>query len=235
MNRKTAIITGATKGIGKALAYQFLKNGYDISICARTLKDLEDLKEVWTNEFPNQTIMIAVADFENEASVSSFAQLSIDTFKHIDILINNAGIFLPGTVLEEPFDSFNKQMLVNVNSSYIMSRIIASNMQQRKSGHIFNICSVASIAAYAGGTSYGISKYAMLGMSDNFREALKPFKVKVTAVLPGPTQSFSWEGTGIDFEKLMPAEDLAHLIYQCSQISFNVCVDKLVITPCLDL
>ncbi len=235
MENKTVIITGATKGIGKATAYQFLKKGYNIAICSRTQQDLEALKKQWENEFPSQKILIAVADFENEQSVIDFAHLALENFDTIDILVNNAGIFLPGTVLEEPIEHFKKQMDINVNSAYLITKRIAPKMQAQQSGHIFNICSIASLSAYAGGTSYSISKYALLGLSDNFREALKPFKVKVTAILPGPTQSYSWEGSGVPTEKLMPAENIAHLIFECSQTGYNVCVDKLLINPIQDL
>ncbi len=226
---KTAIITGATKGIGKATAYHFLKEGYNIAICARTQEDLDALKQEWQVHFPTQKILAVKADFEKEEEVKAFAVEALTAFESIDVLVNNAGIFLQGTVLEEDENQLRRQMEVNVFSAHTMSKIIAAKMQTQEHGHIINICSIAGLEAYGGGSSYSISKYAMLGMSDNFRDALKPFKVKVTAICPGPTMSHSWEGSGIDEAQLMPAADIAKLVFECSQMSFNTCVEKLVV------
>lgn len=229
----TAIITGATKGIGKATAYRFLKEGYDIAICARTPKDLDALRQEWLIEYPDRRILAVPTDLENEEAVKAFAEKVLNEFGHIDVLINNAGIFLPGTVLDTETAQLRRQMEVNVFAAHIMSKAIAEKMRRQQSGHIINICSIASLQAYAGGTDYSISKYAMLGMSDNFRMALRPFKVKVTAICPGPTMSHSWEDSGVPGEKLMPATDIAQLIFDCSRMSFNVCVERLVVDTTL--
>lgn len=232
---KTAIITGATKGIGKAIAYKYLQEGYHIAICARNQEDLDALTKTWQATFPLQKIVACIADFEQEAAVKAFAAKVLEAFETIDVLINNAGIFLAGTVLEEEKEQLRRQMEVNVFSAYTMSKIMASKMQAQGNGHIINICSIAGLHPYAGGSSYSISKYAMLGMSDNFRTALKPYKIKVTAVCPGPTMSHSWEGSGISEAQLMPAEDIADLVYNCSQMSLNTCVERLTINPLSDL
>jgi len=232
MAKGTAIITGATKGIGKATAYYFLQQGYNLGICARTAEDLEALRAQWQAEFPEQRVLAFTADCADNEQVRAFAATCLSHFGHIDVLVNNAGIFLPGTVLEEDEDkSLREQMEVNCFAAFTMSKIIGNAMKKQQYGHIINVCSIAGLQAYAGGSSYSISKYAMLGMSDNFREALRPFKVKVTAICPGPTQSYSWEGSGVDMERLMPASDIARIIYECSQTSWNTCVDRISITP----
>lgn len=231
----TAIITGATKGIGRATAYKFLQEGYSIAICARTQQDLDTLQQEWLAEFPDRKIFALAADLENEEEVSAFAEQVLNEFKNIDVLINNAGIFLPGTVLGSATAQLRRQMEVNVIAAYIMSKAVAPKMQQQQKGHIINICSIASLQAYAGGTDYSISKYAMLGMSDNFRMALRPFKVKVTAICPGPTMSHSWEGTGVNKERLMPASDIAQLIFDCSRTSFTTCVERIVVDTTMGL
>ncbi len=235
MNRKTAIITGATKGIGRAIALKFLQEGYHIGICARNQDDLDQFLADRTSEFPGQKIITLQADLEKQEAVIAFGNSILDTFTTIDVLVNNAGVFLPGTVLEESFSQLEQQINTNLYSAYTLSRMIGKRMVQQASGHIINICSLASLQAYAGGSSYSISKYALLGMSDNFRAALKPYKIKVTAVCPGPTMSASWEGSGVPEAKLMPAEDIATMIFCCAETSFNTCVDRLVINPLADL
>lgn len=235
MNRKTAIITGATKGIGKAIALKFLHAGYNIGICARNQGDLDQFRAAFSSSFPQQKIIALKADLQVTSEVEAFGNSMLHEFEHIDVLVNNAGVFLPGTVLEESFSQLEQQINTNLYSAYILSQMIGKKMAGQASGHIINICSLASLQAYAGGSSYSISKYAMLGMSDNFRAALKPYKVKVTAVCPGPTMSASWEGSGVPEEKLMPAEDIAEMIFCCAATGFNSCVDRLIINPLADL
>ncbi|RYD99747.1 MAG: SDR family oxidoreductase [Sphingobacteriales bacterium] len=235
MNTKTAIITGATKGIGRAIALKFLQEGYNIGICARNHEDLDRFRTDCKTGFPQQKIIALQADLQLPAGAEAFGHNILQAFEHIDVLVNNAGIFLPGTVLEETFSQLEQQINTNLYSAYILSQLIGNKMRTQASGHIINVCSLAGLQAYAGGSSYSISKYAMLGMSDNFRAALKPYKVKVTAVCPGPTMSASWEGSGVPEEKLMPAEDIAAMIFSCAATSFNTCVDRLVINPLADL
>lgn len=235
MNRKSAIITGATKGIGRAVALKFLQEGYNVGICARSQDDLDQFRQVFEPEFPQQKIIAVQADLERQEDVDRFGNSILDAFTHIDVLVNNAGVFLPGTVLEEEFEQLEQQINTNLYSAYILSKLIGKKMCDQASGHIINICSLASLQAYAGGSSYSISKYAMLGMSDNFRAALKPFKVKVTAVCPGPTMSASWEGSGVPEEQLMPAADIAAMVFSCAETGFNTCVERIVINPLSDL
>lgn len=235
MNHKTAIITGATQGIGKAIAYKFLQEGYDIGICARNEQALTELQSAWHEQYPDRRIVIYAADFSHQEEVKSFAQYILQELDHVDVLINNAGVFLPGTVIEEPEDQLAYMMEVNVMSAYHLSRALVPGMRQKGSGHIINICSVAGLHAYAGGSSYSISKYAMLGLSDNLREACKPFGIGVTAICPGPTLSPSWNGSGVDESKLMNAEDIAALTWQCTQLSAKACVERIVVEPVRNL
>lgn len=235
MTHKTAIITGATQGIGKAIAQKFLAEGYDIGICARNQAALTALQSSWHEQYPERRIVVYAADFASPEAVKAFAQHILQEFTNVHVLVNNAGIFLPGTVIEEPEDQLSYMMEVNVMSAYHLSRAIVPVMQAQGAGHIINICSVAGLHAYAGGSSYSISKYAMLGLSDNLREACKPYGIGVTAICPGPTLSPSWDGSGVDEAKLMDAEDIATLTWQCTQLSPKACVDRIVVNPVRDM
>lgn len=235
MNHKTAVITGATKGIGKAIAQRFLQEGYDIGICARDIQALSSLQAAWHETYPERRIIVFAADFAQAEEVKAFARYILQELKHVDVLVNNAGTFLPGTVLDEAEDQLEYMLGVNVMSAYHLSRALFPAMKENGNGHIVNICSVASLHAYGGGSSYSISKYAMLGLSDNLREACKPYGIKVTAICPGPTMSPSWEGSGVDSNRLMKAEDIADVVWQCSQLSTQACVDRMVLSPVKDL
>jgi short-subunit dehydrogenase len=148
-----------------------------------------------------------------------------------DVLVNNAGVFMMGTLLEEPEEAFENMMALNLNSAYYLTKIIAPHMVKEQQGAIVNICSVASIKAYPGGGSYGISKYALLGFSKNLREELKPQGIRVISVMPGAVYTASWEGVDVEEERLMPAEDIAELLWTTTALSKRSVVEDIVIRP----
>ena len=104
-------------------------------------------------------------------------------------------------------------------------------MKLAKKGHIFNICSVAALHAYANGGSYSISKYGLKGLSDNLRMELMPHNIKVTAVFPGAVFTRSWEKSDVERERLIEANDIANLIYTATELSPQACVEEIVIRP----
>jgi short-subunit dehydrogenase len=104
-------------------------------------------------------------------------------------------------------------------------------MLQKGKGHIFNICSIASLDAYENGGSYSISKFALLGFSKNLRLELKDKGIKVTAVCPGAVYTNSWKGSGVDPKRIMEAEDIADMIYAASQLSPQAVVEDIVMRP----
>jgi short-subunit dehydrogenase len=225
------VITGASKGIGKAIATSFAKEGHDIFICARNKASLEAVvAEV--NEVPGHgTITIYEVDMSQEAQVKSFAQQLLNEGIVPDVLVNNAGIFLPGSISTEEEGTLQAMMSVNLFSAYHFTRALLPAMVERKSGHIFNMCSIASLHAYANGGSYGISKYALLGFSRNLREELKPHNIKVTAVMPGAVFTDSWSGSGIDPERIMEANDIATMVLAASKLSPMAVVEDIVLRP----
>ena len=104
-------------------------------------------------------------------------------------------------------------------------------MLKAAKGHIFNICSIASLQAYPNGGSYSISKYALLGFSANLRLELKDKGIKVTAVCPGATYTNSWKGSGVSEERIMEADDIAKMIYAATQLSPQAVVEDIVLRP----
>jgi short-subunit dehydrogenase len=104
-------------------------------------------------------------------------------------------------------------------------------MKQKKEGHIFNICSIASIKAYANGGSYAISKFAMLGFSKCLREELRNYDIRVTAVMPGATKTRSWDGADFPDERFMKIEDIADTIYAANALSARSVIEEIIIRP----
>ena len=224
------IITGGSKGIGKAVAEQFAAVGNDLFLCARNEKQLNATADELRQKYPQSTVHVKPVDMRDKQSVQAFSAWCLG-FGAADILVNNAGQFLPGSIhLEE--DGLLEQMIeTNLYSAYHLTRALLPAMIKMKSGHIFNICSIASIAAYANGGSYSISKFAMLGFNKNLREELKPLNIKVTAVLPGAAYTDSWSGSSIDPQRIMEADDVAKMIFAASQLSAQACVEEILLRP----
>ena len=147
------------------------------------------------------------------------------------MLINNAGSFIQGSVHNEPDGALEEMMQTNLYSAYHLTRMLLPSMMHRKSGHIFNICSIASLQAYPNGGAYSISKWALDGFSKNLREEMKPFNIKVTAVFPGATYTDSWKSSGIDSKRFMEANDVASIVYAASQLSPLACVEDIILRP----
>jgi short-subunit dehydrogenase len=122
-------------------------------------------------------------------------------------------------------------MNANMYSAYYMTRSLVPKMKANKSGHIFNMCSIASFKAYANGGSYAISKFAMLGFSKCLREELKADGIRVTAVMPGATKTASWDGVDLPESRFMPVEDVADSIYSAWSLSTRSVVEEIVIRP----
>jgi short-subunit dehydrogenase len=223
------VITGASKGLGKAFAHQFA-NGNTLLLCARNEEELKKTTEDLKKKFPSGNIHYTVADLSKKPNVLAFADWC-NSFGAVDILINNAGQFIPGSVYNEEDGVLETMLETNLYSAYFLTRALLPKMMERKSGHIFNICSIASLQAYSNGGSYSISKFALLGFSKNLREELKPFHIKVTAVMPGATFTDSWKGSGVDENRMMQADDIAAMLQAASTLSWQACVEEIVIRP----
>ena len=228
---KYAVITGATQGIGKAIAERLLKEGFSVAICARNENDLQTLQDKWTTQYPAAKVLCVQADFSKHEDVLLFAAKVTTTFPQVDILINNAGIFIPGLLAEEPEGLLETLMQVNLYSAYHLTRTLLPDMKAKGSGHIFNMCSVASLKSYPNGGSYSITKYALLGFSENLREELKNDNIKVTSICPGATNSRSWEGSGIPEDRIMSPEDVANMLWAAYTLSAQADVELLVMRP----
>lgn len=228
---KTAVVTGATKGLGRAIAEIFAKNGFDLCVCARTESDLDAMQEEWQARFPQVRLHVYPADLGKKPEIAEFAGFIKKTWTRLDVLVNNAGIYLPGGVADEPEGSLETLLEINLLSAYHLTRALIPLMLPQRSGHIFNMCSIASIVAYPNGGAYTISKFALLGFSKSLREEMKTKGIKVTAILPGATWSDSWRGADFPEKRLMDASDIAKAVWSCYNLSDSAVVEELLIRP----
>jgi short-subunit dehydrogenase len=227
---KNIVITGGSKGMGKAMADKFASQQNNIFLCARNESDLAETAAELNKKHGNFVNYFG-QDLSTKAGVKSFAQhLFLKEFNP-DILINNAGQFLPGSVYNEEEGTLEKMININLFSAYHLTRALLPSMMKKKYGHIINICSIASLNAYSNGGSYSISKYALMGFSKNLREEMKPFNIKVTAVYPGAVLTASWEGANIPPSRIMESNDVAEMVYAATVLSPQACVEDIVIRP----
>lgn len=226
-----AVITGGTKGIGRATAERFLAGGFDVVTCARQLSDLEEFGKQAKAKFPKATLFIKQADLSLRNETGDFVAFVDALARPVAVLVNNTGVFVPGQLHSEPEGILERSIETNVYSAYHITRGLLPKMMAEKSGHIFNICSTASLMAYPNGGSYAISKFALYGMTKGFREELKSFGIKVTAVLPGPTLTASWAGTDLPESRFMKAEDIAESIWSAYNLSPAAVIEEILMRP----
>ena len=227
---KLVVVTGGTKGIGRAVIEKFAAQDFDIATCSRNVSDLEKLKSALEKNFPSIKVHVKKADMSRKIDVDAFCGFVKD-IGPVDVLVNNAGYFIGGEIVSEPDDTLEKMINANLYSAYHTTRGLISTMIERRAGHIFNMCSIASFMAYPNGGSYAISKFALLGFSKTLREEVKTTGVKVTAVMPGAVLTDSWEGTDLPPERFMKPQDVADAIYAAYALSPNSIVEEIIIRP----
>jgi short-subunit dehydrogenase len=229
--RKLVVITGGTKGIGLALVHKFAERGFDIVTCSRNEADLNLLKNFVNDKYKDITIDIFKADLSTRTQARDFGSFINAQGRSVGVLVNNAGQFIPGEMHNEEEGVFEQMMATNLYSAYYLTRELVHHMKSDRSGHIFNICSVASLIAYPNGGSYGVSKAALLALTKSLRQELRVFGIRVTAVMPGATFTASWDGVDLPQDRFMPPTDIAEMIFSAYSLSDRSVVEDIVIRP----
>ncbi|MBK8956586.1 MAG: SDR family oxidoreductase [Saprospiraceae bacterium] len=225
------VITGASKGIGKAIAKELAGLSYNLFITSRNEGDLDLLKQELLSINPTIKVYYKSCDVSDRKQIAELAEGILRLFDPVDVLINNAGSFEPGNIVDEPEGRLELLMKTNFESAYHLTRALLPHMIHRQSGFVINMCSIASLQAYPGGSSYGISKFALLGFSKCLREELKNSGIKVTSILPGATWSDSWKGSNEPLERLMMAEDVSKTVAYILSLSPSAVVEEIILRP----
>lgn len=226
-----AVITGATKGIGKSITELLVKKGIDVAICSRNEEDLQSFKKGLESDNASAKVYIFKADMSVKSEVLAFGDFILSNMEHVDIIVNNAGVFFPGETHKEEDGTLEKMIETNLYSAYYLSRKLIPSMINYGGGHIFNMCSIASKTAYPNGGSYSISKFALLGFSKVLREELKEKGIKVTSILPGATWSNSWKGVDLPESRLMQSEDIAKIVWNALEMGPSAVIEEIIIRP----
>lgn len=228
---KRIIVTGGTKGIGKAIVELFAQKGYEIITCSRSEERLSELKRNLESQIPGAKILTFKADLGVKEEVLSFGQFIVGLGEEIDVLVNNTGLFVPGQIQNEEDGVLEHMINTNLYSAYHLTRSLLPQFIGQKKGDIFTICSTASFVPYTNGGSYCISKFALYGMNKVLREEMKPHGVRVISILPGATLTSSWEGVDLPSDRFMKPDDVAESIWSTHKLSKNTVVEEILLRP----
>ncbi len=231
LNGKSALITGASKGMGRAIALALAKEGYDLALCARNLESLEELESEIQKENPSVKVFLKACDFSANKEVEQLTTWVETHFPVLDVLVNNVGIYERVTLLKEGPSVLANHMQVNLNTPHFLCSYFGQIMRDAGRGHIFNITSIASREPVAAAGAYTITKFALTGLTKVLREELRKFGVKVTEIIPGSTLTSSWDGTDIPAEEFVLPEDIAKVLLTCLSLSSGANIEEVIIRP----
>lgn len=216
MNR-VAVITGSSRGIGLAVAEKFAMQGFDIVIHGRNQEKLNAVANDIHGRFLVKVTGFA-ADLSNKTECISFVRDVIASHSSIDVLVNNAGVFLPGTLMEETDDQMEMQMSTNFFSSYFTTKGLWPVLKKNERSHVINMCSIASITAYDAGGGYAVTKHALHGFTKSLRKEGIPVGIRVTSVMPGATYTDSWASVDLPKSRFMTVSDVASTVWNAWEI-----------------
>lgn len=211
MANKVILVTGASKGIGKAIAER-LSPFHKLALFARTEPALIELKE--NLETKGGEVLVIVGDVTQEDDVKRAVEETIGHYGTIDVLVNNAGIGLFNRVDQFSLEDFKHVMDINMTGAFLFTKYVSPTLIGNKSGQIINIASVAGLTGFKTGSAYAASKFALVGFTESVREDLKEFGIAVTAVCPGGVRTGFGGGdpnkAGRDY--LLEPEDVARTV-----------------------
>ena len=229
---KVAIITGAGKGIGKAIALGMARLDYQTILIGRNPDDLQNVSNTILNIGALKPILLQLDITDSKAMQAAIKRI-ISELGHIDVLVNNAGIYRDGS-LEISEEDFEKQLATNLTAQYTMLKEIVPIMKEQKSGYIFNVASRAGKIGFAGSGAYSATKFGLVGLSESLYRELNPLGIHVTALCPGwvNTKMAYEAGTTLNEEQMIQPEDLMRTIEWLLSLSPGACVKEVVLeTP----
>jgi short-subunit dehydrogenase len=207
---KVALITGASRGIGLAIARSLAAMSARLSLCARDSKRLEQVG----GEFRSAGIaaLTVPTDLTRPGDIAVLVQKTEQSLGPIEILVNNAGIGYFGPVQDASEAHWNAVLDTNLKAVFLLSKAVAPGMIARRSGHIINIASLAAKNAFAGGAVYCASKWGLLGFTECMAEDLRQYGIRVSAICPGSVATDFSPHAGRDPRKMLQPEDVAHAV-----------------------
>lgn len=231
MPKTVILITGASQGIGAAIAKTFARElkGARLALVARTARNLAAVARTCAKL--GAEVEAFPCDVTDASAVKAMARAVTRRFGVVDVLVNNAGVFRPAPFLKTAPAQFDDLLAVNLRSVLLVSQAFLPAMVRRGRGDVFNMGSIAGLQSYPGGAAYCAAKFGVTGLTKVMREELKSKGVRVTLVCPGATFTPSWDGSGVQAERIMPAEDIGQAILDVYRLGRRTVVEEIILRP----
>jgi NADP-dependent 3-hydroxy acid dehydrogenase YdfG len=231
MAAPVVVITGASQGIGAAIARAFASEirGSRLALVARGENRLKSVARSCARLGADAQPF--ACDVTDEAAVAALAAAVFRRWGRVDVLINNAGSFRASPFLRTGAAEFDRLVRVNLRSVFLVSRAFCPAMVKRGRGDVFNMSSVAGLAAYPGEAGYCAAKFGVSGLSKVMRAELKERGIRVCCIYPGATHTPSWRGSGVGKDRMMPASDVARAFLDVYRMTRRTVVEEVVLRP----
>lgn len=223
-----AVISGATRGIGKAIAQKLVQLGYDLVLLARNQEHLEQCKSELSK--PNIIIECLSIDLSQESAVQILEDNSL-MFENCTVLVNNLGVYSMQNVLELDLSKLKSQMNVNLYSAIALTQEVFKQNTDQLLKNIINIASVMSLRSMNFAADYSMSKHAFKAWNDALREEVRGNGTKVSAIYPGSVNTSSWDGIDVDRSEMIQAEDIAEMVSCVLSMRANTLLEEIHVSP----
>ena len=231
LDGKVVVVTGASKGIGKAIAFAFAAAGAKVVLAARTRETLE---QVAVELRENGVEALAVpTDVTNVDAVKQLIRRTLDVYQHVDILINNAGIGYFGPVIDFDPDDWDAVLNSNLKAVYLCAKYALPPMLEQGSGQIINVLSIAAKVAFQASSAYCAAKAGALALTKVLASEVRQQNIRVTAVLPGSVHTPFWDDVPEhpDFEQMLTPEHVANTVVSVCQQPSGMVTEEIVVMP----
>ena len=235
LDGKVAVVTGASRGIGKAIAFAFAGAGAKVVLAARTRETLEQVA-VELQDSGAEALAVPT-DVTNADAVKQLFQRTLDVHQHVDILINNAGIGYFGPVVDFDPDDWDTVLNSNLKAVYLCAKYALPSMLARGSGQIINVLSIAAKVAFEASSAYCAAKAGALALTKVLASEVRQQNIRVTAVLPGSVHTPFWDGVPEhpDFEQMLTPEHVADTVISVCQQPSGMVTEEIVVMPPLGI
>lgn len=222
---KTAIVTGASRGIGYAVAEALASQGMRLAICARTESELRDAGK----RLAKRTEVFAQAlDVSDEKGVEAFVKEALKRFGSVEVLVNNAGIAILAPIEETDSKKWDVMMAVNLKGTFLMARAVLPLMKKQKQGYVFNVASVAGKKGLPTASAYGASKFGVVGFTQSLNQEAKSFGVRATAICPGYVATPMTSKAPVPAAEMIRPEDIGKTVLYLLSLTDLVVVQEVV-------
>ncbi len=240
MNKKTVLISGGTSGIGKGAAAQLLNDGFNVVTFSIDKKKINSLQKELEKKYSQKQFLILQADVNNEKELSIVVKKTLEKFKVIDILINNAGIGYFSDCDTADMSRFQEMLQINVVGLALLTKLVVPHMKQQKEGLIINIASISGKVALVNGEFYSAAKFGVMGYSQGIRNELKDFGIKVATLCPGMIKTGFLDKKELErrkkllqgkFPQMLAVEDITRIISLVCNQSKHCDIQDLTVMP----